>query len=114
MCFTPISALAARPSMPLVGYGLGDEAGSRFALTHPDRAEQVLTTNVPLVSQHIGRALSGVGGGVNPTKAILGRRLKAYEEVDTEAATTAGGAVVSSIRLFVDQDLVVGRAARAF
>jgi len=93
-------------SVPLVGHGLGGVVGIHFALRHPDRVEQVLVTNAPMVSQHIGRALSGFGGGENPAKAILGRRLKAYEEVDTEAAKTDGGAVVNSVRSAMDQDLV--------
>ena len=40
-------------SVPLVGHGLGGVVGLHFALTHPERVEQVLATNVPLVSQHI-------------------------------------------------------------
>jgi 3-oxoadipate enol-lactonase len=93
-------------SVPLVGHGLGGVVGIHFALTHPDRVEQVLVTNVPLMSQHIGRALSGFGGGENPAKVILGRRLKAYEEVDIEAVKTDGGAVVSSVRSVMERDLV--------
>jgi pimeloyl-ACP methyl ester carboxylesterase len=92
--------------VPIIGHGLGGVVGVYFALAHPDRVEQVMTVSMPLSAEHIARPLSTFGGGDNPARIILGRRLKAYEEVDIEAAKTDGAAVVNSVRSAMDQDLV--------
>jgi len=92
-------------SLPIIGHGLGGLVGIHFAREFPDRVEQILVANAPLASRQIGRALSGYVGGENPAKVILGRRLKAYEEVDIEAAKTDGNAVVSSVRSAMGRDL---------
>ncbi|MCU0519424.1 MAG: alpha/beta fold hydrolase [Anaerolineae bacterium] len=91
--------------VPIVGHGLGGVVGLSLALAQPERVDQVLAVSVPLTSASIGRALSGFGGGENPAKAILGRRLKSYEEVDIEAAKTDGDAVVESVRSAADLDI---------
>lgn len=90
--------------LPIVGHGLGSVVGISFAQAHADRVDQVLAVSLPLTGTAIGRALSAYGGGENPAKAILGRRLKSYEEVDIEAAKTDGAAVVQSVRSVIDQD----------
>lgn len=90
---------------PMVGHGLGGLVALSFAAEHPDRVEQIMTVSVPFSAEHIARTLSGFGGGDNPAKAILGRRLRAYEEVDIEAAKTDGTAVVDSVRSAMAHDL---------
>ena len=92
--------------VPIVGHGLGGVVGLSLALAHPERVDQVLTVSMPLTPAHIGRVLSGFDGGENPAKAILGRRLKSYEEVDIEATKTDGDAVVKSVRSAADQPIV--------
>jgi len=92
-------------SLPVIGHGLGGVVGLHLAKAFPDRVEQVMVANVPLTSGQIGRALSGYTGGENPAKVILGRRLKAYEEVDIEAAKTDGSAVASSVHSVMDMNL---------
>lgn len=93
-------------SVPLVGHGLGGVVGIHFAQSYPDRVDQVLVANVPLGAQSIARPLSGFAGGANPAKAILGRRLRTYEEVDIEATKTDGDAVVNSVRSAMGLDLM--------
>lgn len=92
--------------LPVVGHGLGGVVAIYFALIHPDRVEQVMTVNMPLAAEHIARPLSTFAGGNNPAQAILGRRLKTYEEVDIEAAKTDGTAVVHSVRSVLSQDVL--------
>jgi len=92
--------------VPIIGHGLGGVVGVHFALSHPDRVEQLMTVSAPLTINDITRALSGFSGGENPAKIILGRKLKSYEEVDIEAAKTDGDAVVQSVRSAMNQDLL--------
>jgi len=91
--------------VPLIGHGLGGVVALLFAAQFPERVEQVMTVSTPLLSVHIGRSLSNFGGGDNPAKTILGRRLKSYEEVEMEAAKTDSDAVVQSVRSAMAQDL---------
>lgn len=91
--------------VPIIGHGLGGLVGLSFAYEHPDRVEQVMTVSVPISSEHVARSLAGFGGGENPARAILGRRLKAYEEVDIEADKTDGAAVVDSVRSAMAHDI---------
>jgi pimeloyl-ACP methyl ester carboxylesterase len=92
--------------LPVVGHGLGSVVSLSLALAHIDRVDQVLAVSLPLTSAHIGRALSTFAGGENPARAILGRRLKDYEEVDIEAAKTDGTAVVQSLSSAIGQDTI--------
>lgn len=92
--------------VPIIGHGLGGVVGVHFALAHPDRVEQLMTVCTPLAANDIARSLSGYAGGENPAKAILGRRLKSYEEVDIEAAKTDGNAVIKSVRSAMDSNLL--------
>jgi 3-oxoadipate enol-lactonase len=92
--------------LPLVGHGLGGVVAVHFALTHADRVEQIMTVNMPLSGGSIARSLTSFAGGDNPARAILGRRLKSYEEVDIEAGKTDGEAVVRSVRSVLSQDLL--------
>jgi pimeloyl-ACP methyl ester carboxylesterase len=93
-------------SVPVIGHGLGGVVGVHFALSHPDRVEQLMTVCTPLTGDDIARPLSGFAGGENPAKVILGRRLKFYEEVDIEAAKTDGNAVVQSVRSVMTHNLL--------
>jgi len=92
--------------VPIVGHGLGGVVGVTFAREHPDRVDQVMAISMPLASGQISRALSAFGGGENPARALLGRRLKSYEEVEIEAGKTDGAAVVSSVRSALGHDLI--------
>jgi pimeloyl-ACP methyl ester carboxylesterase len=91
---------------PIIGHGLGGVVGICFAMAHSDRVDQVMAVSVPITRGHVARSLSTFGGGDNPAKAILGRRLKSYAEVDIEAAKTDGAAVVQSVQSAMDQDLI--------
>ncbi|MBN1247051.1 MAG: alpha/beta hydrolase [Anaerolineae bacterium] len=91
--------------VPVIGHGLGGLVALYFAYAHPERVEQVMTVSVPVSSEHFARSLTSYGGGDNPARIILGRRLKAYEEVDIEAAKTDGAAVVESVRSALRQEL---------
>ncbi len=91
--------------MPIIGHGLGSAVGLTLARDHPECVEQVMAISLPLTGAHIGRALSTFGGGENAARAVLGRRLKSYDEVDIEAAKTEGAAVVQSVRSVADQDI---------
>lgn len=91
--------------VPIIGHGLGGVVGVHFALSHPDRVEQLMMVNAPLSSSDIARSLSGFSGGDNPAKVILGRKLKAYEEVDMEASKTDANAVVQSVKSAMNQNL---------
>ncbi len=90
--------------VPVIGHGLGGVVGVKFALSHPERVEQLMMVNMPLFNNDINRSLSGYAGGDNPARAILGRRLKSYEEVDMEASKTDGDAVVKSVDSVMKQD----------
>lgn len=92
--------------VPVIGHGLGGVVATHFALSHPDRIEQLMMVGMPLAFNDIARPLSGYAGGENPAKAILGRKLKSYEEVDMEASKTDGDAVVQSVRSIMNQDLI--------
>jgi pimeloyl-ACP methyl ester carboxylesterase len=92
--------------VPIIGHGLGSVVGIYFALMYPERVDLLMTVSMPVSADHIGRPLSSFGGGDNPARTILGRRLKSYEEVDIEAAKTDGEAVVNSVRSTMDQDLL--------
>jgi 3-oxoadipate enol-lactonase len=92
--------------LPIVGHGLGAVVAVYFGLIHADRVEQVMAVNMPLTAGSITRPLSAFAGGDNPARAILGRRLKSYEEVDIEAGKTDGEAVVASVRSVLNQDLL--------
>ena len=60
---------------------------------------------VDVSSSHWTYSLDYWGFG-DPDRAIVGRHLKIYEEVDVEAAGMDGGAAVSSVSSVVNQDLV--------
>ncbi len=92
--------------VPIIGHGLGGIVAAHFALSHPERVEQLMTVSTPLTTGDIARSLSGFNGGDNPAKVILGRKLKSYEEVDIEAAKTDSNAVVQSVRSVMGQDLL--------
>ncbi len=89
-------------NIPIVGHGLGAVIAVTFARQHPERVSQIMMVNMPISSEHIARPLSTFGGGDNPAKAILGRKLKSYEEVDMEDAKTDGKAVMLSVRSMPD------------
>lgn len=91
--------------LPIIGHGLGSAVGLTLARDHPECVEQVMAISLPLTGAHIGRALSTFGGGENAARAVLGRRIKSYDEVDIEAAKTEGAAVVQSVRSVADQDI---------
>ncbi|MBN1488247.1 MAG: alpha/beta hydrolase [Anaerolineae bacterium] len=91
--------------VPLIGHGLGGVVALLFAAQFPERVEQIMTVSTPLMSSHIGSRLMNFGGGDNPAKAILGRRLKSYEEVEMEATKTDSDAVVQSIRSMMTKDI---------
>jgi 3-oxoadipate enol-lactonase len=91
---------------PVVGHGLGAVVAICFAQTYAERVDQVMAVSLPLVKDHIARGLATFSGLDNPAKAILGRRLKAYEEVEIEAAKTDGEAVIHSVRSAFQQDLI--------
>jgi pimeloyl-ACP methyl ester carboxylesterase len=86
--------------LPIVGHGLGGIVAVHYALANPGRVEQIMLVSVPLSGDHIARSLSTFNGGQNPARTILGRKLKAYEEVDLEADKTDGQAVVTSVPEF--------------
>lgn len=92
--------------MPIVGHGLGAVVALHFAQAYPDRVEQVMTVSLPLQKEQVGRPLSLYTGMDNACKAILGRKLKAYQEVDLEAAKTDGHAVVQSVQSMHEIDLL--------
>ncbi len=92
--------------LPIIGHGLGAVVAVYFALTHTDRVEQIMTVNMPFSAANIARPLSTFAGGANPARAILGRRLKSYEEVDLEAGKTDGEAVVQSVRSILSQNVL--------
>lgn len=93
-------------TVPLIGHGLGGVVALQFALRHPERVDQVMAVSMPLTGEHIARPLGTFSGGAVPARALLGRRLKDYEEVDIEAAKTDEGAVVASVRSAREQDVV--------
>ncbi len=97
--------MVGRVRVPLIGHGLGGVVALLFAAQFPERVEQVMTVSTPLLSGHIGRSLTNFGGGENPARAILGRRLKAYEEVAMESDKTDSDAVVQSVRSVMGQEL---------
>ncbi len=97
--------MVGRVQVPLIGHGLGGVVALLFAAQYPERVKQVMTVSTPLLSVHISRSLSNFSGGDNPAKAILGRRLRAYEEVAMESEKTDSSAVVKSVRSAMTQDL---------
>lgn len=95
------------PRIPMVGHGLGGIVALHFAKRYPDQVDQLLLTNVPLVAEGMGRALTGFSGGDNPAARILGRRLNDYQEVVLEAAKTDGDAVFSTVRYAAEQNMSI-------
>jgi len=91
--------------VPIIGHGLGGIVAVHYALSNPDRVEQIMLVSVPLSGNHIARSLSTFSGGHNPAKTILGRKLKAYKEVDLEAEKTDGNAVVTSVRSALSREI---------
>jgi pimeloyl-ACP methyl ester carboxylesterase len=91
--------------LPIVGHGLGGIVAVHYALANPGRVEQIMLVSVPLSGDHIARSLSTFNGGQNPARTILGRKLKAYEEVDLEADKTDGQAVVTSVRSALSREI---------
>jgi len=65
--------------VPIIGHGLGGIVAVHYALSNPDRVEQIMLVSVPLSGDQIARSLSNFSGGHNPAKIILGRKLKAYD-----------------------------------
>lgn len=93
-------------SVPIIGHGLGGLVGIYYALSHPERVEQIMAVNTPLAAEQISRPLSAFTGSENPARTVLGRRLKSYEEVDIEADKTDGNAVAQSVQSALDQNLL--------
>ncbi len=93
--------------VPIIGHGLGGIVGVHFALAHPERVEQLMTVSTPLKDSYIARALSSYSGGDNPARAILGRRLRDYEEVSIEAGKTAADAVIRSVQSTIKEGDVI-------
>ncbi|MDF1512305.1 MAG: alpha/beta hydrolase [Anaerolineae bacterium] len=91
--------------VPIVGHGLGGIVAVHYALANPGRVDQIMLVSVPLSADQISRPLANYNGGHNPARAILGRKLKSYEEVDLEAEKTDGEAVVSSLRSAVRHEI---------
>lgn len=91
--------------LPIIGHGLGGIVAVHYALAHPGRVEQIMLVSVPMSGEYVARALSAYNGGQNPAKIILGRKLKAYEEVDLEAEKTDGNAVISSLKSAFSHDI---------
>lgn len=91
---------------PVVGHGLGAVVAICFAREHADRVEQVMAVSLPWSREHVSRGLLTFNGHDAPAKAVLGRRLRAYEEVEMEAAKTDGEAVVHSVQSALQLDLI--------
>ncbi|MGC9521028.1 MAG: alpha/beta fold hydrolase [Anaerolineae bacterium] len=92
--------------VPIIGHGLGGVVGTLLAQQYPERVAQLMGVSVPLSPRQMGRTLSGYGGGENPARVILGRRLREYEEVALEAGKTDGAAVVESVRSAREADVL--------
>jgi pimeloyl-ACP methyl ester carboxylesterase len=92
--------------VPLVGHGLGGIVGVMLAAEFPNHISQVLAVSLPLTEACVSRALSNFQGSDNPAKSILGRRLKAYEEVAMEAAKIDSQAVIQSLDSTMALDLL--------
>ncbi len=92
--------------VPVVGHGLGGIVGVMLAADFPDYISQVLAVSLPLTDACVSRALSNFHGSDNPAKSILGRRLKAYEEVAMEATKIDSQAVIQSLDSTMALDLV--------
>jgi pimeloyl-ACP methyl ester carboxylesterase len=93
--------------VPIIGHGLGGMVAIHFALSHPDRVDQLMTVSAPLKDVYIARTLSGYSGGDNPARVILGRKLKSNEEVDIEAGKTAADAVIQSVQSAIKQGDII-------
>jgi 3-oxoadipate enol-lactonase len=91
---------------PMVGHGLGAVVALCLAQAHPRLVDQVMTVSLPLGRESVARGLAAFDGAENPAKAILGRRLRAYKEVEIEAAKTDGEAVGRSLASAFEQDLI--------
>jgi len=91
---------------PIIGHGLGAIVAVFLALQQPDRVEQIMAVSLPLVPALIGHPLGGYSEGENPARAILGRKLKSYAEVDIEAGKTDGKAVTRSVQSAMRHDVL--------
>ena len=92
--------------VPVVGHGLGGIVGVTLAAEYPGQVSQVLAISMPLTEACVSRALSSFHGSDNTAKSILGRRLKAYEEVAMEAAKIDSQAVIQSLNSTMAVDLI--------
>ncbi len=84
--------------IPIIGHGLGGIVGLQLAAESPEQISQVLAISVPLSEEHVNRTLSHFRGSDNPARSILGRRLKAYNEVAIEATKIDSQAIIQSLR----------------
>lgn len=92
--------------VPLViGHGLGAVTALHYAQMHPDSVGQVMAVSLPFSIRHMARALSGFAGNASPARAILGRKVRAYEEVDLEADKTDPLAVARTVQAMADLDV---------
>lgn len=91
--------------IPMVGHGLGGMVACLFAAQYPERVDLLMAVCTPLVGSQIARPLSTFSGGDNPASRILGRKLSSYQEVALEAGKTDAGAVVSSVKMALEEDL---------
>jgi len=101
-----LQQMGVRQVSLMIGHGLGAVIALRYAQMHPQEVVQVMAVSLPLSPRHMGRTLSSFTGDGSPARTILGRRIRAYEEVELEADKTDPRAVVQTVRSMTELDAV--------